>query len=373
MDRTNRSKVVGRLLAALGAVGAVPVASAHGGGAAPPLPQWLALLILVVGVVGILGSAYSKRWVPPKVALAGVFGGIIVSAVGAVGLVQLSPVETLGGSQPPISRSALGAFTVGIGVAIAIGSLAVGRMKWPDSPRYAGLGILLGLWVSYPILAPGALTNSLGYVLALAVPIGVGYLLWADAGKLLTRAFSDSVARWFGVGTGAVAGLFFMFSMGMLSLVPDPGRGVDLNESFVTTARVANPLVYWPGVEFHIHDAIGTVPLSGVFSVGLVLLVGIVAVLVALNASLLAYQWRTDHGTGAMETTAGSAAVAAPNACCCCGPVISELVVVSVGPTAAAPFYWLFVDLASPIGALFFVTSVALLVGNLVRAGKASL
>ncbi|WP_158058034.1 hypothetical protein [Halorussus halophilus] len=373
MDRTNRSKAVGRLLATLGALGTVPVASAHGGEAAPPLPQWLALLILVVGVAGIVGSAYSKRHISAKVALAGVFAGIVVSAIGAVGLVQLSPVETLAASQPPVSRSALGALTVGAGVAIAIGSLVVGRMQWPDRPRYAGLGILLGLWVSYPMLAPSALTNPLGYVLALAVTIGVGYLLWADAGSLIRRALGDSVARWFGVGTGAIAGLFFMFSMGMLTFVPEPGGGVDLNESFVTTAQVANPLVYWPGVEFHFHDAIGTVPLSGVLSVGMALLVGLVAVLVALNASLLAYQWRTEHGTGAMETTAGSAAVAAPNACCCCGPVISELVVVSVGPAAAAPLYWLFVDLASPLGALFFVTSVALLAGNLVRAGNQSL
>lgn len=41
----------------------------------------------------------------------------------------------------------------------------------------------------------------------------------------------------------------------------------------------------------------------------------------------------------------------------------------SVGPSAAAPLYWLFVDLASPIGALFFVASVGLLAGNLAVFG----
>lgn len=356
----------------LTALSAVPVASAHGGEAAPPLPQWLALAVLAVGVVTVVGGAYARRRTSATNALAAVFAGIVVSAVGAVGLVQLSPVETLAASQPAISRTLFGPLTLGTGLAIVIGSLVFGRMRWPNRPRYAGVGMLLGLWVAYPVFVSNTLTNPLGYLLALAVPGAVGYLLWVDARELLARALADRVARLFGAGVGLVASLFFMFSMGMLTFVPEPGGGVDLDESFVTTARVANPLVYWPGVEFHFHDLVGTVPLSGVVSVGMLLLVGLIAALVAFNASILAAQWRTNASGGGMETTAGSAAVAAPNACCCCGPVISELAVVSVGPSAAAPLYWLFVDLASPLGALFFVVSVGLLAGNLVRAGQAS-
>lgn len=376
------------------ALGAVPVASAHGGEAAPPLPQWLALVVLAVGVVGLVGSAYARRWVGAATALAGTFAGLAVAAVGAVGLVQLSPVESLTASQPAISRAWFGPLTLAFGLAVVVGSLVVVRMRWPERPRYAVLGMGLGTWVAYPVLAPGSLTNPLGYLLAVAVLVTVGYVVWRDGRDLLGRALADPAARWFGTGTGVVAALFFMFSMGMLTLVPEPGGGVDLNESFVTTAQVANPLVYWPGVEFHFHDLLGTIPLSGVVSVGMGLLVGLVAVLVGLNAALLAYQWRanagelagaaergsatdnagagmTDGGTadGRAEATAGTAAVAAPNACCCCGPVVAELAVVSVGPAAAAPLYWLFVDLASPVGALFFVASVGLLVGNLVRAG----
>jgi hypothetical protein len=337
------------------------------------MPQWLALAVLLVSVVAVVGSAYARRRTGATVALGGAFAGLFVAATGAVGLVQLSPVETLAASQPAISRAWFGPLTLGIGLAIVVGSLVVGRMRWPDRPRYAALGMLLGLWVTYPVLTTGSLTNPVGYLLAVAVPVTVAYVVWRDAKSLLVRASADRASRWFGAGTGLVAGLFFMFSMGMLTFVPEPGGGVDLDESFVTTARVANPFVYWPGVEFHFHDFVGTTPLSGVLSIGMVGMVGMVAVLVGLNAALLGYQWRANDATGSAEVTTGSAAAAAPNACCCCGPVVAELAVVSAGPAAAAPLYWLFVDLASPVGALFFVASVALLAGNLARAGTAEL
>ncbi|UPV98853.1 hypothetical protein M0R88_09945 [Halorussus gelatinilyticus] len=366
-----RSIARGGTLAA--ALGAVPVASAHGGEAAPPMPQWFALAVLLVGVVAAVGSAAVRDRTSATVALGGAFAGLVVAATGAVGLVQLSPVETLAASQPAIARAWFGPLTLGIGLAVVVGSLVVGRMRWPDRPRYAALGMLLGLWVTYPVLVPGSLTNPVGYLLVAAVLLAVGYVVRRDAGGLLERALADRPSKWFGAGTGVVAGLFFAFSMGMLTFVPEPGGNVDLSESFVTTARVANPLVYWPGLEFHLHDFLGTTPLSGVLSVGMVGMVGLVAVLVGLNAALLGYQWRANDATGSAEVTTGTAAVAAPNACCCCGPVVAELAVVSVGPAAAAPLYWLFVDLASPLGALFFVASVALLTGNLARAGTAEL
>lgn len=371
-DRERRSRISGRLAAlavVLVALGAAPVASAHGSSHGPSLPQWLALAILVVGVAVAVASAYARRYVSPSLALVGVFDGILLGVVGAIGLVQLSPVESLSASQPPIGQAWYGALALGVGLAMLVGSLVVGRWRWPERPRYAALGMLLGLWVAYPVLVPTPLTNPVGYLLALAAPAAVGYVVWADSGDLLRRVLADRGARWFGVGTAGAAALLFTFSMGVLTLVPEPGEGVNLNRDFVTTARVANPLVYWPAVEFHFHDAVGTVPLSGVVSVGMALLVGLIAALVGLNAALLAFQWRAKAAGGGMEATAGSAAIAAPNACCCCGPVLSELAVVSVGPAAAAPVYWLFVDLASPVGAVFFVASVALLAGNLVRAG----
>lgn len=373
MDATPRgsaTRSLARVVSLLCALAAVPGASAHGGPAAPAIPQWTALAVLVVGIAVVAASAYARRYVSPALALGGVFAGLAVGVVGAVGLVQLSPVETLSGSQPPVGESWYGSLTLAAGLAILVGSLAVGRLRWPDRPRYAGVGMLLGLWVAYPVLAPASLTNPLGYLLALATPAAVGYVVYRDAGDLLARALADRVARWFGVGTGALAAALFTLSMGMVTFVPEPGSGVDLTEDFVTTARVANPLVYWPAVEFHLHEVVGPVPVSGVVSVGMAMLVALVAALVGLNGALLAASWRANAAGSGLESTAGSAAIAAPNACCCCGPVLAELTVASVGPAAAAPVYWLFVDLASPVGALFFVASVGLLAGNLVRAGR---
>jgi len=372
MVATDWSRTSGRAVGLAVGLGSVPIASAHGGHGGPPLPQWLALVALVAGVGIAAASAYARRRLSPTLALVGAFDGLLVAAVGAVGLVQLSPVASLAAGQPPLGGAWYRSLALGSGLAIAVGSLAAGRRRWPDRPRYAAVGILLGLWVAYPVLVPGALTNPAGYLLALSVPAAVGYVVRTDAGGLVRRALADRAARWFGAGTGALAAVLFAFSMGMVTFVPESGRGVDLTHDFVTTARVANPLVYWPAVEFHVHDAVGTVPVSGVVSVGMALLVGLIAVLVGLNGAVLAARWRASAAGGGTGATAGSAAIAAPNACCCCGPVLAELAVASVGPAAAAPLYWVFVDLASPVGALFFAASVALLAGNLVRAAGGS-
>ncbi|GAA0245909.1 hypothetical protein ACFFQF_05055 [Haladaptatus pallidirubidus] len=203
-----------------------------------------------------------------------------------------------------------------------------------------------------------------GYTLVFALPVALGYILWRDARESLSWVLRDRPARLFGVGSGVLAGLFFAFSMGMLTFVPEHGIGVP-DGAFVTTVPVANPLVYWTAVEFNFPS----IPLSGVFSLGMLIQIGTVAALVGLNAAVIAFQWQGATKTGTREVTSGTAAVAAPNACCCCGPIISELAVVSVGPSAAAPLYWLFVNLASPVGALFFVFSVGLLAGNLAYFG----
>ncbi|WP_458206086.1 hypothetical protein [Haladaptatus sp. NG-SE-30] len=358
-----------RALVALTVFGSVPVVSAHGGGHSQPYPQWLALVVLLAGVGIVAGSVLLGRtaWEHRRtLALWGVFGGLFVAAAGAVGLVQLSPVETLRASQAPLSREWYQPLTLAAGTIIAVGSFVAGRLKWPERPRYAGLGMALGAWIAYPAVmdAFGARTHPLGYLLVFGLPLGVGYVLWRDASEPLSLVVSDRPARWFGVGTGVLAGLFFAFSMGMLTFVPEHGVGVP-EGAFVTTIPVANPLVYWTAVEFSIPQ----IPLAGVFSLGMLIQIGVVAVLVGLNGTVIAYQWQGGTRTGTSEVTSGTAAVAAPNACCCCGPIISELAVVSVGPSAAAPLYWLFIDLASPVGALFFVTSIVLLAGNLVWFG----
>jgi len=345
MDATDYRAGVRAAGLAIG-LAAVPLASAHGGHGGPPLPPWLALVALVGGVGVAAASAFARDRLSPTLALVGAFDGLLVAAVGAVGLVQLSPVESLAGGRPPVWQAQSELLALGSGLATAVGSLAVGRRRWPDRPRYAALGILLGLWVAYPVLVPRAPTSPAGYLLAVAVPAAVGYVVRTDAGELLRRALADRAARWFGVGTGALAAVVFAFSMGMVTVVPESGRGVDLLHDFVTTARIATPLVYWPAVEFHVHDAIGTVPISGVVSVGTALLAGLIAVLVGLNGAVLAARWRANAAGGGASATAGSAAVAA--------------------------LYPSFVDPASPVGTLLFAASVALLAGNLVRLGGAS-
>jgi hypothetical protein len=340
------------------------VAAAHGSQHPQPYPQWLALVVLVGGV-GVVGASVlaGQRGLERAATLGGVFLGLVVAAAGAVGLVQLSPVQTLSASQAPIDRAWYAPLTLAVGIGIAVASLVVGRLKFPERPRYAFVGALLGMWVAYPVL--GGLENPVGYLLVVALPVAVAYVVYSDARGILARVGRDPLARRFGVGTGVLAALFFAFSMGMVTFVPEHGVGVP-DHGFVEVTPVANPLVYWSGVEFFFP----AIPASGVVSLGMAIQVGLVAALVGLNGAIIANQWQGTAPAGTTETTTGTAAVAAPNACCCCGPVVTELAVVAVGPSAAAPLYWLFVDLASPVGALFFVGSVGLLAGNLVYVGR---
>lgn len=59
------------------------------------------------------------------------------------------------------------------------GSLIAGRLRWPERPRYAFLGILLGGWTMYPAVMPnGGIWHPLGYILVLGGPTLIGYILW---------------------------------------------------------------------------------------------------------------------------------------------------------------------------------------------------
>lgn len=101
-----------------------------------------------------------------------------------------------------------------------------------------------------------------------------------------------------------------------------------------------------------------------------VLLVDLFGGLIGLNAALFAFQWGGTSSTGTSQTTTGIAGIAAPQACCCCGPMLSQVAVVTLDPSAAAPIYLLFADPSSSIGSLFFVVSVTILTGTLIRAAS---
>jgi hypothetical protein len=363
--RLGRAMLTAVLLVA--GLGSMPIASAHGGTVTVngfELEQWFGLVPLVVGLGIVAGSQYLHRLRPSaaRYRLHGTVVGLVVGVFGAIWIVQLSPYEWLT-AQPIIPRAIHAPLMLLVGTGIMLASVLVGQFRWSRRPRFAGLGVLLGMWVAYPGLSALGIyteTNSLGYLIVFGLVVGLGYVLYRDAGSLIRRLLADRTARRFGFIVGALSVLFFAFSSGMLYLIPDEGTGVSLSEQIVAVLPVADPLVMWPAVEFWYPE----VPIGGVISVGTVLLVTLFGTLIGLNAALFAFQ----SGSGTSQTGAGIAGIAAPQACCCCGPALSQIAVVTLGPSAGAPIYLLFGDPSSSIGSLFFVASVAVLTGLLVRA-----
>jgi hypothetical protein len=344
-----------------------PVASAHGGHVAVngiELEQWYGLVPLALGIGIVVASQYLHRLRPAatRYRLHGTLLGIAVGIFGAIWIVQLSPYEWLT-AQPIVPRAIHAPLMLLAGGVIMLVGVLAGQFRWPRRPRFAGLGVLLGAWVAYPGLSALGIyteTNSVGYLIVLGLVGALGYVLYRDAGGLIRRLLADRGARRFGLAVGTLSVLFFAFSSGMLYLIPDEGVGVSLSKQIVAVLPVADPLVMWPAVEFWYPQ----IPIGGVISVGTAILVALFGTLIGLNAALFAFQSRG----GTSQTGAGIAGVAAPQACCCCGPALSQIAVVVLGPSAGAPIYLLFGDPSSSIGSLFFVASVALLTGLLVRA-----
>lgn len=352
------------------------IVSAHGGEHTPPIPQWYGLVVLLLGL-GIVGTSIvfkrRERVKRTENALAGIFLGVLVAALGGIMIVQLSPIDEYSASSMPFSRSLYPVISLTIGFSIIVGSTLFGPFRWPTRPRYTVLGILLGLWVAYPALirGPAEYEHPLGYVIVLTVPLTVGYIVWRDGRDVLAQVWQDTVARRFGLGIGAVMLLFFVFSTGLVSFVPEEGvvNGQDVLDvpAFIHTQPFASPLVSWPAVEVWLPQ----IPMSAAISLGVLLMIVLLGGLVAINAMLAAYQWYYASGSSSTQSTAGAAALVGPNACGCCGPMFAQLGVVLLGPSAAAPLYWLFVDFSSPVGSFFFIASVGLLTGGFVYAADA--
>lgn len=372
-----RTRVVNLGAVILVSVGLLPgVVAAHGGEHTPNIPQWYGLVILLLGF-GVLGASIvlnrRDQITRTEHALAGIFAGVLVAALGGIIIVQLSPIDEYSASSMPIPRFWYPIISLTIGFTIIVGSTLLGQFRWPTRPRYTVLGILLGLWIGYPALIRGSATyhHPAGYVIALAVPLTVGYIVWRDGRDVLSGVWQETVARRFGLGIGAVMLLFFVFSTGLVSLVPEEGivNGHSTMETpaFIHTQPFASPLVTWPAVEVWLPQ----VPLSAAISLGVLLMIVLLGGLVAINAMLAAYQWCYVSGSSSTQSTAGAAALVGPNACGCCGPMFAQLAVVLLGPSAAAPLYWLFVDFSSPVGSFFFVASVGLLTAGFVYSANA--
>lgn len=352
-------------LAAVVALAQVPTAAAHGATATGWLTQELAAFLVLAGVAAVVTATGLKRLdrIPPTTALSGVFVGIVVAVLGAVLFEGLSPELTYTASSMPFPRSWYQPMALMAGLAITVGSFLVGWLRWPTRPRYTFFGILMGGWVLYPYLLPGTIpeTHPLGYAIVLGTPVLLGYIVWKDAGSVLQRVLSDPVARWFGAGVALVVGLFFVTVTGYLSFFLEEGIPHETNAAVLPTVY---QLVMWPTFELVMPH----VPFFVAISPGQLIIVGTLSVLVGLNAAVIARQWRLEERAGVAEGTAGSAAIVGSCTCGCCGPLVAKVAVLAVGPSVAAPLYWVFVDAASPLSALFIVGSMALFAGSLVHS-----
>lgn len=336
----------------------VPEVAAHEGSAHAGVPHWILLALVGVGVVSIVGIGFlGRRWdsIGFRLIVPGVLLGVLAVMIGVIGLVEIQ-VEPSGTTSS--AHRWYPALTGAVGVTITTGSLVVGRYRWPDRPAYAAVGLVLGGWVLYPVAFSGAAyRHPLGYLIVLGVPVLVGYILWRDVLSVLDPGTIDRSSRLLGTLLALLFAVFFLFSAGLLSVSPD---GVAAERgAFVTVDSFANPLVIWPALEFYVP----AIPLGGAISVGTAIVAGMLAGLVGVNTALLASIGRLGVDVSSSNGVLGAVATVGATTCTCCGPAIYAIASVGLG-TAASPLYWAFIDPNSPVGALFLVASIVLLLGS---------
>ena len=352
------ARATGSGLAASAVVG---TAAAHSGTTHAGTPHWLlfALVLLGGGVAASAVTAYRRDAVEGTTSAMLALSAAVVGAFGLVGLVELQVVA----ETPPTLTDIYPTLSLVVGVAMAVGSLVVGRLRWPRRPRYAALGLLLAAWIVYPVaMHNGGVYNPLGHVLVVSVVLAVGYVLWRDAWGIVQSLRRDRRPLAAGLSAGALFAIFFLFSAGTVSLNPDSGIGAP-TESLVVFLPVSDPLVAWPAVEF----VFPSVPMAGYFSVGTALLLALLGSLVTLNVGVMVQQWRAGSSESSGTSALGMAATTGATACCCCAPAFYGVISVLFG-AAATPAYWAFMDPSSPVGGVFFATSVVLMLGSVVRS-----
>lgn len=190
------SRLLTSLIVTGGALAMVPTVAAHEGSVHVSTPHWTLLAVAVVGLGILSGSVFlgRTRWTNrPRRTLTTLFVGLVITMVGTIGLtqIQIEPVGTT-----PVGRQWFPLVTGVVGFGLFLVSLALGRWRWPDRPRYSMLGALLGLWVLYPTLVPGSgYTHPLDYLIVVLVPLAVGYVLWTDVRPALTQEVLTPLAR----------------------------------------------------------------------------------------------------------------------------------------------------------------------------------
>lgn len=356
-------------LAALLALTQIPTASAHEGTGVLGLSHGDGILLIIGGMISVGGFLYCKRTdrLQPTNALYGFLFGLALIVAGIILFDGLSPDPTYTASSIPFPRSWYPIISLSAGLFIAITSFVLGWLRWPARPRYTFFGILMGFWISYPALIPGpaSYTHPLGYALVLGTPIFVGYILWTDAWNVIRAVLRDRIARRFGIGVGSLVGLFFLSTSGYLTFFWEEGAPT---ETTIVVLPANYQLVKWPTLEIALPD----VPFFLAISVGIATVVGLLSVLVGLNAALIARHWRVESGAGLTEGTAGTGAIVGSCTCGCCGPLVAKVAVLAAGPTIAAPIYWVFVDTASPLSSIFIIGSIVLFTGSLIYSVEAA-
>lgn len=343
-------------------IAAIPTATAHGGTVHAETPHWILLAVTLMGlsIVTIALFFGRTRWATkPRRVLTGIFAGGLITMVGTIALtqIQIEPVGTT-----PIGRQWYPVLSGASGILLMTGSFVLGQLRWPHRPLYAMLGFLLGLWVAYPVLIPGSsLTNPLGYVLVVAVVALVAYLVWCDVRPALDTSGTDRLSRRTGLASGILFTVFLLFSAGLFSVNPDEGVNRPTS-AFVTIVSFADPLVVWPAVEFYLPS----IPLIGALSIGMALVIGLLAVLIGVNTTLMTTVWQQDLDLSGSRGVVGAVATTGATACCCCGPAVYAIASAVFG-LSATPLYWAFVSPSSPVGALFLVGAITLLTGSAIE------
>lgn len=342
-------------------MGITGAAAAHSGTTHAGAPHWLLVALFVGGALATAGvlAAYRRGLLSGPGTAVGALGASVVAGFGLVGVVELQVVA----ETTPELTAIYQPLSLAVASLMAVGSLVVGRTRYPDRPRYTALGVLLAAWVVYPVAMPnGGVYNPLGHGLVVAVVLTVAYVVRRDAWAVVQSLRADRGPKLAGLAAGTVFVCVFAISAGTLTFNPDSGVGAP-TESLVMVLPVSDPLVAWPAVEF----VFPSVPMGGFVSVGTVLLFGLLGGLVALNVGVVAQQYRAGRRADSSTAALGMAATTGATACCCCAPAFYGLLSVFVGG-AATPAYWAFMNPSSPLGGSFFAASVLLMVGGLLRA-----
>jgi hypothetical protein len=358
-----KRRFAGTGLLSVASLAFVPSAGAHTGTTHAGTPHWILLALVLVGLatMGAGRLAIDRGWMSTRGGVLGLLLGVVVAGVGAIGLVEIQVVATVGPSLNHLYPLA----SLVVGTTVMVASLFVTRWYWPGKPRYAALGALLGAWILYPVaLRNGGITNPLGYGLVVGLPTVVGYVLWKDTRAVLRSAFSSRFSRAVGVGTGLITAVIVAFSAGTLTVNPDPGINAP-EEAFLETFPVADPLVTWPAVEFFLP----AIPLAGMISVGTVVLFGVLGGLVGVNAAVITDQWQAGRDFSLRGSLLGSVTTTGATACCCCAPAMYGVISAVFG-SAATPVYWAFMDTSSPLSSTFLAASVLLLTASVVYAAS---